>query len=73
MIWNLGSINIDRVHGLAHLPQPRETIAARSHARGPGGKGASQSVAAIQVTLPGAGNPMPTGAEVERSLSEVPA
>lgn len=45
-IWNLGSINIDHVYRLDHLPRPGETLAARSYAKGLGGKGANQSVAA---------------------------
>ena len=47
-IWNLGSINIDRVYRLDSLPQPGETLTSRSHASGLGGKGANQSVAAAQ-------------------------
>ena len=47
-IWNLGSINIDRVYRLDHLPAPGETIAAREHVVGLGGKGANQSVAAAR-------------------------
>jgi ribokinase len=45
MIYNLGSINADHVYGLTHLPAPGETLAARSYARLPGGKGANQSIA----------------------------
>ena len=44
-IWNLGSINIDHVYRLPHLPQPGETLAATDYAVGLGGKGANQSVA----------------------------
>lgn len=47
-IWNLGSINIDLIYRLDHLPRPGETIAARDHAQGLGGKGANQSVAAAR-------------------------
>ncbi|RJL04918.1 ribokinase [Paracoccus aestuarii] len=47
-IWNLGSINIDLVYRLDHLPRPGETLAARSRAQGLGGKGANQSVAAAR-------------------------
>lgn len=47
-IWNLGSINIDHVYRLPHLPQPGETLAAREHVLGLGGKGANQSVAAAR-------------------------
>ncbi|MBU3028824.1 ribokinase [Paracoccus marinaquae] len=47
-IWNLGSINIDHVYRLDHLPRPGETIAARHHSVGLGGKGANQSVAAAR-------------------------
>lgn len=45
-IWNLGSINIDHVYRLDHLPQPGETSAASGYAVGLGGKGANQSLAA---------------------------
>ncbi len=45
-IFNLGSINIDHVYTLPHLPQPGETLAALSYSTGLGGKGANQSVAA---------------------------
>jgi ribokinase len=45
-IWNLGSINIDHVYRVPHLPRPGETLAALSYHTGLGGKGANQSVAA---------------------------
>lgn len=45
-IYNLGSINIDHVYRLTHLPAPGETLAARDYSVGLGGKGANQSVAA---------------------------
>lgn len=45
-IWNLGSINIDHVYRLDHLPRPGETLAASRYVQGLGGKGANQSVAA---------------------------
>lgn len=45
-IWNLGSINIDHVYRLPHLPRPGETLSSRRYAQGLGGKGANQSVAA---------------------------
>lgn len=47
-IYNLGSINIDHFYRLPHLPQPGETLAALGYARGLGGKGANQSVAAAR-------------------------
>ena len=47
-IWNLGSINIDHVYQLDHLPRPGETLAARSYSQGLGGKGANQSIAAAR-------------------------
>lgn len=47
-IYNLGSINIDQVYRLPHLPRPGETLGALSHATGLGGKGANQSVAAAR-------------------------
>jgi len=45
-IYNLGSINIDHVYRVPHLPGPGETLAALAYATGLGGKGANQSVAA---------------------------
>ncbi|MEI4485356.1 PfkB family carbohydrate kinase [Frigidibacter sp. MR17.14] len=47
-IWNLGSINIDHVYRVRHLPQPGETLTADSHSMGQGGKGANQAVAAAR-------------------------
>ncbi|EAQ04042.1 ribokinase [Pseudooceanicola batsensis HTCC2597] len=44
-VWNLGSVNADRVYRLPHLPEPGETLAAQSHRTGLGGKGANMSVA----------------------------
>jgi ribokinase len=45
-IYSLGSINIDHVYRVPHHPHPGETLAATDYARGLGGKGANQSVAA---------------------------
>ena len=47
-IWNLGSINIDKIYRLPRHPAPGETLAALSYATGLGGKGANQSVAAAR-------------------------
>ena len=47
-IFNLGSINADHVYRVPHLPRPGETLAATGYSRGPGGKGANQSVAAAR-------------------------
>jgi ribokinase len=47
-IYNLGSINIDHVYRVPHLPRPGETLAAQDYAMGLGGKGANQSVAAAR-------------------------
>lgn len=44
-IWNLGSINIDHIYRLDHLPDAGETISAQEVTQGLGGKGANQSVA----------------------------
>lgn len=44
-IYNLGSLNIDRVFRVDHIARPGETIAAQSVATFAGGKGANQSVA----------------------------
>lgn len=40
-----GSLNIDHVYRLSHIPVPGETLAAQSYARFPGGKGLNQSIA----------------------------
>lgn len=45
-VYCLGSINVDHVYGVPHLPAPGETIAADSLSTMLGGKGANQSVAA---------------------------
>ena len=47
-IWNLGSINIDMVYAVPHMPAPGETLAATSFDQGLGGKGANMSVAAAR-------------------------
>ncbi|MDE3029132.1 MAG: ribokinase [Paracoccaceae bacterium] len=47
-IFNLGSINVDHVYQVPHLPLPGETLAAVDLATGLGGKGANQSVAAAR-------------------------
>lgn len=45
-IYNFGSINIDHVYRVAHLPAPGETIQTLNYQTGLGGKGANQSIAA---------------------------
>jgi len=45
-IFNLGSINIDHVYRVPHLPGPGETVLDLGHAQHMGGKGANQSLAA---------------------------
>jgi ribokinase len=47
-IYNLGSINIDMVYRVPHLPVPGETLAAKAYTQGLGGKGANMSVAAAR-------------------------
>ncbi len=44
-VYNLGSVNIDHVYRVPHLPEPGETLAATSFHSGLGGKGANQSIA----------------------------
>ena len=60
-VWNLGSINIDNVYRVTHLPAPGETLHAIDYAQGLGGKGANMSVAiaraAARVTHIGAVGP----------------
>lgn len=47
-IWNLGSINVDYIYRLGHIPLPGETLAATDYGVGLGGKGANQSIAAAR-------------------------
>ncbi|MEU1972201.1 PfkB family carbohydrate kinase [Microbacterium sp. NPDC019599] len=44
----VGSVNMDVVARVAHVPAPGETLLARSWSRGGGGKGANQAVAAAR-------------------------
>lgn len=44
-VWNLGSINIDVVYSVPHIPAPGETLAATDRQMFLGGKGANMSVA----------------------------
>jgi ribokinase len=45
----VGSINVDLVARVEHLPRPGETLAASAFERIPGGKGANQAVAAARL------------------------
>jgi ribokinase len=47
-VFNLGSINIDHVYRVPHLPRAGETLAAAEYAQTLGGKGLNQSVAALR-------------------------
>lgn len=47
-IYNLGSINIDHLYRVEHLPLPGETLTARDYQVNPGGKGLNMSVAALR-------------------------
>lgn len=47
-IFTYGSINIDHIYTLPHLPAPGETLTSSSYRAGLGGKGANQSVAAAR-------------------------
>jgi len=44
-VHNLGSINIDHIFRLTHLPEPGETLQASAYSAELGGKGANQSLA----------------------------
>lgn len=44
-VFNLGSINLDHIYQLDHLPRPGETMAADQLVSMLGGKGANQSIA----------------------------
>jgi len=58
MILVFGSINVDLVAPVPHLPQPGETVLGGDYALLPGGKGANQALAArragSEVVLAGA-------------------
>jgi ribokinase len=47
-LLNLGSLNIDLVYRVPHLSRPGESLTCASFARGPGGKGLNQSLAAAR-------------------------
>jgi len=70
-VWNLGSINVDNVYRVSHMPEPGETLHAANYIQGLGGKGANMSVAiaraAARVTHIGAVGPEGAWA-VERLL-----
>jgi ribokinase len=51
-VYNLGSLNIDRVFRVPHLVRPGETLAASSYAELAGGKGLNQSVALARAGAP---------------------
>ena len=48
MLFNFGSINLDLVYRVPHLPLPGETLTSLSHERHLGGKGINQSIAAAR-------------------------
>lgn len=47
-VFTLGSVNVDHVYRVPHLPAPGETLAAHGLSTMLGGKGANQSVAAAR-------------------------
>ncbi|MEZ5750553.1 MAG: ribokinase [Paracoccaceae bacterium] len=47
-VFCLGSINVDHFYRLASLPRAGETLSARTHVMGLGGKGVNQSIAALR-------------------------
>jgi ribokinase len=48
MIVVFGSLNMDLIVPVPHLPRPGETVLSPSHAKATGGKGANQAVAAAR-------------------------
>lgn len=73
MIGVVGSVNLDLVAVVAHLPRPGETVVAHSHQRAHGGKGANQAVAAARlggdVVFVGAVGSDPVGGELIDGLA----
>lgn len=51
-VYNLGSINLDHIYKVPHLPAPGETLAANGYSVGLGGKGANQAVAVAKAGAP---------------------
>lgn len=45
----VGSLHLDLVLSMAHLPEPGETVMGSGHFRNPGGKGGNQAVAAARL------------------------
>lgn len=72
-IWNLGSVNIDRVYSLDHVVAPGETESASALAELPGGKGFNQSVALARAgaRVHHVGAVGPDGAHLVSMLSEL--
>lgn len=70
----VGSVNLDTVFDVNALPQPGETVLAKSTRSNPGGKGANQAVAAARagalVHFVGAVGDDDAGARLRRHLSE---
>jgi ribokinase len=48
VIVNFGSVNIDHVYRVAHMPAPGETLAVKSYEKFLGGKGANQSISIVR-------------------------
>jgi len=69
----VGSVNIDLVARVPHLPHPGETVTGGSYERHHGGKGGNQAVAAARLRRPtlfiGAAGDDPFEAEARRALS----
>lgn len=48
-VVSVGSLHLDLVLSLGHLPEPGETVMGTGHFRNPGGKGGNQAVAAARL------------------------
>ena len=64
----VGSLNMDLIVTVPHLPQPGETVTGDNFFRAAGGKGANQAVAAARLFMTLNAPPMGTSMRVPRHV-----